>query len=484
MAHFANVQRIFGMLVALFSLTLIPPIGVALYYQDGALTPFVEALFVTFLLGLVLWLPVRHADHDLCLREGCLVVVLFWLVFGLVGAFPLLLAQEAWHSFTDAMFESVSGITTTGATTVTGLDDLPKALLYYRMQLHWLGGMGVIVLAVAVLPLLGVGGMQLYRAETPGPMKDRKLTPRITETARALWIVYATVTALCALAYWLAGMSLFDAICHAFSALSSGGFGNYDASMAHFNSALIDFITIVFMLVAGANFALHFMAWHRGDARIYLRDTEFVVYLTWMATLVAFVSGTLYLSGTYDDPLSALRYGAFQLVSMATCTGYTTTDFTHWPGALPVLLVLSSAFSAMAGSTSGGIKMIRIILLAKFGYREILRIVHPSAEIAVKVGGRAVSAHILSAVTGFFAVYITLFLLFWFVLMMLGLEALTAFSAVSLSINNMGPGLGELSSNFTSVGPAVKWVCIFAMLVGRLEMFTLLAVLTPAFWRR
>ncbi|MGH8453934.1 MAG: TrkH family potassium uptake protein, partial [Nevskiales bacterium] len=453
-------------------------------YQDGALSPFVEALALTFLIGFLLWLPVRHAEQDLRLREGCLVVVLFWLVFGLVGAFPLLLANEAWHSFTDAMFESVSGITTTGATTVTGLDDLPKALLYYRAQLQWIGGMGVIVLAVAVLPMLGVGGMQLYRAETPGPMKDSKLTPRITETARALWLVYAGVTALCVIGYWLAGMSLFDAICHAFATLSSGGFSTYDASLAHFDSAIIDVITIVFMVVAASNFSLHFLVWHRGSARVYLQDSEFRAYLGLMGTLVLVVSFTLFLGGTYASLFDALRFGGFQLVSLATSTGYTTADYTVWPGALPVLLIISSAVCSSAGSTGGGIKVIRVVLLAKFGYREILRIVHPSAEIPVKIGGRAVSNHVLAAVTGFFAVYIALFLLLWYVLMTLGLDAMTAFSAVSLSINNMGPGLGEIASNFTSVGPAVKWVCIFAMLVGRLELFTLLAVLTPAFWRR
>lgn len=483
MSNFSNVQRIFGMLVAIFSFTLIPPIGVALYYGDGALMPFLEALPLTFLCGVALWLPVRHADHDLRLREGCLLVVLFWLVFGLVGAFPLYLADEGWHTLTDAMFEAVSGITTTGATAVTGLDTLPHALLYYRAQLAWLGGMGVIVLAVAVLPILGVGGMQLYRAETPGPMKDSKLTPRITETARALWTIYVALTCLCALAYWLAGMSLFDAITHAFTTMATCGFANYDASFAHFNSPLLEGIAVLFMLIAASNFSLHFLAWHRGSARFYLQDSEFKVYLMLMAVLALFVSATLYFHDHYEL-LAALRVGSFHLVSMATSTGYTTADFSLWPGALPVLLIISAAIGSSAGSTGGGIKVMRVILLAKFGYREILRIVHPSAEFPVKIGGRAVSAHILAAVTGFFAVYITLFLLFWFILMMLGLEAMTAFSAVSLSINNLGPGLGALSANFTSVGPAVKWVCIFAMLVGRLELFTLLAVLTPAFWRR
>lgn len=484
MHNFSNVARIFGMLVALFSLTLLPPIGVALYYGDGALVPFVEAFFVTLAIGLLLWLPFRHARHEMRLREGCLVVVLFWLILSLVGALPLQLADEAWHSYTDALFESVSGITTTGATTVTGLENLPHALLYYRMQLHWLGGMGVIVLAVAILPILGVGGMQLYRAETPGPMKDDKLTPRITGTARALWTIYTLLTLACAFAYWLAGMSLFDAVCHAFSTLASGGFGNYDASYAHFNSAAIEIIAIVFMLIAGANFALHFLAWNGGSARVYLADTEFRVYLNWMLLLTLIVSAALYLRGTYPDPLTALRYGAFQLVSLGTSTGFTTADFTNWPGALPILLVLSGGFCAMAGSTGGGIKMVRLILLAKYAYREILRIVHPSAEIPVRMGGRAVSNQVLAAVSGFFAVYVTLFLLIWFALMTLGIEPMLALSACALSLNNSGVGLSQLVSSFAEIGPGPKWVCIFAMLVGRLELFTLLAVLTPAFWRR
>ncbi len=484
MLNLANVQRIFGMLVALFSLTLIPPIGVALYYQDGALAPFVEGLVLTFLLGMLLWWPNRHADRELRLREGSLVVVLFWVVLSLAGAFPLLLANEGWHSFTDAMFESVSGITTTGATAATGLDDLPKSLLYYRAQLQWVGGMGVIVLAVAVLPMLGVGGMQLYRAETPGPMKDSKLTPRITETARALWLVYATVTGLCVVAYWLAGMSLFDAICHAFTTVSTGGFANYDASLGHFDSAMIDSIAMLFMLIGASNFSLHFLALHRGTARIYVNDSEFKAYVSFLGLLALLVSLSLYFQGRYDSLLESLRFGSFQLISFATSAGFTTADYTLWPGALPMILIMSSAFCSSAGSTGGGMKVIRLVLLAKYGYREILRIVHPSAEIPVKIGGRAVSPQVLAAVSGFFAVYVILFLFLWFVLMGLGLDPVTAVSAVSASLNCMGPGLGEVAANFTTVDASVKWVCIFAMLLGRLELFTLLAVLTPAFWRR
>ncbi len=484
MLNFANVQRIFGMLISMFSLTLIPPIGVALYYQDGGLLPFIEGLALTFPLGVLTWWTARSASRELRLREGCLIVVLFYVVFSLVGAVPLVITDDGWHTYTDAMFEAVSGVTTTGATVKLGLDSLPKSLLYYRAQLEWIGGMGVIVLAVAILPMLGVGGMQLYRAETPGPMKDSKLTPRITETARALYLVYASMTGLCIVAYWLAGMSLFDAICHAFTTMASGGFANYDASLGHFNSVAIDCIAIVFMIVAASNFSLHFLALHRGTAKIYTNDSEFVAYISFLCVLAVLVSLGLYVSGQYSSVLDAIRYGTFQVVSLATSTGYTTADYSVWAGALPMILIMSSAFCSSAGSTGGGMKVIRVVLLARYGYREILRIVHPSAEISVKVGGRAVSNQVLAAVAGFFAVYVALFLLFWFVLMALGLDPVTAVAAVSATLNNMGPGLGDVATSFAAMDPAVKWVCILAMLLGRLELFTLMAVLTPAFWRR
>ncbi len=484
MREFANVQRILGILVFLFSVTLLPPMGVALYYADGALLAFVEAYLTALLVGLFLWFPVRAARHELRLRDGCLIVVLFWLTLSLFGALPLYFAEEAWHTFTDAMFESMSGLTTTGATTVVGLDDMPHAILYYRNQLHWVGGMGIIVLAVAVLPMLGVGGMQLYRAETPGPMKEDKLTPRITETARALWLVYVAITTLCALAYWLAGMGPFDAITHAFSTMATGGFANYDASLAHFKSPAIETIAMVFMVIAGANFSLHFLAWHRGTVRVYVQDPECIVYVGLLGVLVLSFSAMLFLNGTYPDFFSCLRFGGFQIISFGTSTGFTTAEYWLWPGALPVMLVISSAVCGSAGSTAGGIKVIRMLLLVKYAYRELMRMVHPYAEIPVKVGGRAVGAHVLDAVSGFFAVYAALFMLLGFILMTLGMDMISAFSAVSATINNMGPGLGQVTANFATVGPAEKWVCIFAMLVGRLEIFTLLAILTPAFWRR
>ncbi len=484
MREFANVQRILGILVFLFSVTLLPPIGVALYYADGALLAFVEGYITSLVVGLFLWFPVRSARRELRLRDGCLIVVLFWLVLSLFGAFPLYFAEEAWHTFTDAFYESVSGLTTTGQTTVVGLDDMPHSILYYRSQLHWLGGMGIIVLAVAVLPMLGVGGMQLYRAETPGPMKEDKLTPRITGTARALWLVYLTITILCTLAYWLAGMSPFDAICHAFSTMGTGGFSTHDASIAYFNSPLIEFVIMVFMLVAGANFSLHFLAFNRKAPSIYLRDPEFGVYIGLFIVLVFSIGGVLYLAGTYPDFLSSLRAGGFQIVSFGTSTGFTTAEYWNWPGTLPVILVMSSAFLGCAGSTAGGIKVIRVTLLVKYGYRELLRIIHPYAEIPVKVGGRAVGAPVLDAVCGFFAVYVGIFMLLWFVLMSMGLDTVSSFSAVSAHINNMGPGLGQATTSVATLTQPEKWVLVFAMLVGRLEIFTLLAVLTPAFWRR
>ena len=484
MREFANVQRILGILVFLFSITLLPPIGVALYYQDGALLPFIEGYVTALVVGLFLWFPVRKTRHELRLRDGCLIVVLFWLTLSLFGALPLYFADEAWNTFTDAMFESMSGLTTTGATAVVGLDDLPHAILYYRMQLHWVGGMGIIVLAVAVLPMLGVGGMQLYRAETPGPMKEDKLTPRITGTARALWLVYVSLTAMCATAYWLAGMGPFDAITHAFSTMATGGFSNYDASLAYFNNVTIEMVAIVFMIIAGANFSLHFLAWHRGSIRIYLQDPEFLVYVGLLGLLALTFAVFLFLNQTYPDFWTSLRFGAFQIVAFGTSSGFTTAEFWLWPGALPFMLIISSAVCGSAGSTAGGIKTIRVVLLVKYAYRELMRIIHPYAEFPVKVGGRAVGPQVLDAVSGFFAVYAALFMLMGFILMTMGLDVITAFSAVSATINNMGPGLGEVTANFATISAGPKWVCIFAMLVGRLEIFTLLAVLTPAFWRR
>ena len=478
------VQRILGLMLIMFSLTMLPPIGVAFYYGDGHWHPFLSAFFIVAVIGLALWLPVRRVRRDLRLRDGFLVVAVFWFFLGLAGATPLLISDVPALSFTDAVFEAVSGFTTTGATVIVGLDDLPKSILYYRQQIQWLGGMGIIVLAVALLPVLGIGGMSLYKAETPGPFKDQKLTPRITQTAKVLWTVYATLTGLCALGYWLAGMSLFDAIGHAFSTLATGGYSPHDASFAYFDSAAVDAVATVFMFLGGTNFALHFMAIRGRDPRTYLRDTEFKAYLWLIAVLVAGATLYLWLMGEFATLPLALRHASFQVVSIQTSTGFLTTGFAHWPGALPAFMMLLTLVCGCAGSTSGGMKVIRWLIVFRQGVAELKRLVHPSAEIPVKLAGRPVPQRVIGAIAGFFAMYFIVFAALMFLLMMFGLDQVTAWSAIATCINNVGPGLGEVAANFRDVPDSAKWVSAVAMLVGRVEIFTFVLLLTPAFWQK
>ncbi len=478
-----TIQRILGLLLALFSLTMAPPITVSLIYGDGMLRAFVTAFALILAAGLLLWFPVRAHRRELRVRDGFLVVVAFWVTLGLSGAVPLLLANVPQATLTNAVFESISGLTTTGATVFTGIELLPESIRFYRQMLQWLGGMGIIVLAVAILPVLGIGGMQLYRAETPGPMKDDKLTPRITETAKALWYIYLLLTVLCALGYWLFGMSPFDAIGHSFSTVSIGGFSTYDTSLAHFDNAGIEMVAMVFMVISGINFALHFTAWRSRGWQPYARDSECRTYLKLLLLVALITTAHLYLSGTYDNILEALRNGFFQTISISTTTGFTTDRFDAWPGILPLLLLFASFVGGCAGSTGGGLKVIRVILLVKQGLREITRLIHPSAEVPIKVGGSTMSPRVVDAVWGFFATYVATFGLVLLALIGTGLDQVTAFSATVASMNNMGPGLGEVAGHYAEVSDAAKWILCVAMLLGRLEIFTFLVILSPAFWR-
>ncbi len=477
------VQRILGLLLMIFSLTMLPPVLVSIIFQDGAWLPFLEGFALTLISGLIIWFPVRQSRRDLRLRDGFLVVAAFWTVLGTFGAAPLYLADTLSLTLTDAVFESMSGLTTTGATVLTNLDDLPKSILYYRQQLQWLGGMGIIVLAVAVLPMLGIGGMQLYRAETPGPVKDTKLTPRITETAKALWLVYLTFTIACGVSYWLAGMDVFDAICHSFSTVAIGGFSTHDASIGYFDSPAIELIAIFFMFAAGINFSLHFFAWRNIRLSHYTSDHEFRAYFFFLLAVAVLVVGSLLWHQTYMNPADSIINGLFHAVSIATTTGFTTADYSAWPDAVPVLLIFASFIGGSAGSTAGGIKVIRWMLIFKQGFREIARLVHPSAEIPVKLGNHAVPFRVVDAVWGFFSVYIIVFGIMLLGMMMTGLDQVTAFSAVAATLNNLGPGLGDVASGFMTVPDAAKWIAVVGMLLGRLEIFTLLVLLTPTFWR-
>ncbi len=518
------VQHIFGRLLMLFSLTMLPPVFVALIEHLGAgggftdfthasaeWLPFVEAFALTLAVGFIAYLPSRNAKKDLRLRDGFLIVALFWVLLGMFGSLPFYLANVPALSFTDAVFESMSGLTTTGATILVGLDELPRSILYYRQQLQWLGGMGIIILAVAVLPMLGVGGMQLYRAETPGPVKDTKLTARIADTARSLWWIYLGLTIVCGVAYYLAGMSGFDALAHSFSTVAIGGFSTHDASIGYFESRRIELIAIVFMFIAAINFSLHYYSvkdfrllhflktsiryrlnfsqlrsrdlprMHMGH---YGLDPEFRAFVTVLGLATVGTLIALLWSEVYDDPLDTLMAGLFQVVSIGTTTGFTTANYATWPGAVPVLLIFMSFIGGCAGSTAGGMKVIRWLLIYKQGLREVGRLVHPSAEIPVKLGSRAVPYRVVDAVWGFFSVYVVLFALMMTVMMSTGMNQVSAFAAVAACLNNLGPGLGEVSANFRSVPDTAKWVGVVAMVLGRLEIFTLLVLVTPSFWRR
>lgn len=481
--HWFAVQRILGILLILFSLTMAPPLAVAWLSDDGNASSFAIALAATAGGGFALWMPVRSHRRELRIRDGFLVVVAFWVVLGLSGAVPFLLLDEPDMTVADAVFEAVSGLTTTGATVITGIDTLPRSLLFYRQMLQWLGGMGIIVLAVAILPVLGIGGMQLYRAETPGPMKDQKLTPRLTETAKALWYLYLGLTILCALAYRAAGMDWFDALAHSFSTVAIGGFSTHDESLGYFDSPAVEGVAMVFMSLAGINFALHFVAWRLRSPATYFQDAEFRTYACFLGAMIVSASAYLYATGTFEGALDALRFGAFQAIAFATTTGFTTSGYTAWPGMLPVLLLLSSFVGACAGSTGGGLKVIRVLLLVKQGLREIRQLIHPNARVSIKVGETALPDRVVGAVWGFFAAYVVAFFFFLLALMASGLDQVTAFSAVAACLNNLGPGLGEVGGNYAEIGATAKFLLSFAMLLGRLEVFTLLVVLSPGFWR-
>ncbi len=482
--HFLSIQRIFGVLLLVFSITQIPPALIALFVGDGSTTAFVSAYLITMLTGLLLWMPVRRRSDELGTKEGFLVVALFWVVLALFGALPLYIAPHPNLTVTDAVFESMSGLTTTGATIMVGIDDLPLSIRYYRQQLQWLGGMGIIVLAVAVLPTLGIGGMQLYKAEIAGPVKNSKLTARITETAKALWYIYLGLTLACGLAYWLAGMTPFDAICHAFSTVAIGGFSTHDASLGWFDNQAIETVAIFFMLLAGMNFSLHFFSLRGMSLRPYFADAELKAYL-FLLSVVGFVTVVyLYIANVAPNWPEAIRLGLFQTISIGTTTGFAITPHHQWPGALPIMLLMLAFVGGCAGSTAGGIKVIRALLLYRQGVREVIKVVHPNAMIAVKIGRDVLPSRVIESVWGFFSVYVAVFIFMYLLLATTEPDLVTAFSAVAACITNLGPGLGEVGSNFASVNQIGKWVLCMAMLLGRLEVFTLLVLFTPTFWRQ
>ena len=481
------VQRLLGYLLTFFSLGMLPPLALSLAVDDGEAFSFLYAFFLLFLLGTALWVQAAHRAprrQPLRLRDGFVVVSLFWIGLGLAGSIPLYISPSLQLSVTDAAFEAISGLTTTGATVLSGLDDMPSSILFYRQFLQWIGGLGIIVLAVAILPLVGMGGVQLYQAEAPHSLAERRLTPRITETAKVLLYLYSALTVACGLAYWGAGMSPLDAVCHAFSTVAIGGFSTHDANFGYFDSALIEMIAIIFMIMAGANFGLHYLALSRRSLQPYSRNGEFRTYAVVLASVGAICITYLWVTSFYSDPLETVRHGLFQTVSIATTTGFTTTGYSHWPAFVATLLLLASFIGGCIGSTGGGMKVIRFLLMVKHSGKELYRIIHPTVQVTVRVGDRVMSQSALQSVWGFFAAYITTFTVLFLLLMMTGLDQVSAFSAVGATLNNLGPGLGEVSENYASVSNFGKWLLCASMVFGRLEVFTLLVILTPAFWRR
>ncbi|MCB1948822.1 MAG: TrkH family potassium uptake protein [Burkholderiales bacterium] len=479
------VVNVLGKMIMVFGLTMVIPLGFALLIEDGAGWVFEESILMTLSSGMVLWFVTRQYKRELQTRDGFLLVVLVWSVLPAFAMLPFLFYLPE-LSLSKAYFEAVSGLTATGGTVLTDLDHLPLSINLWRGEIVWLGGMGLIVLAVAILPLLGVGGRQIFKAETPGPMKESKLTPRIAETAKGLWLIYACLTLACVIAYRLAGMDWFDAVMHAFTTLGLGGFSSHDASFGYWDSPLIESVAMIFMLIAGINFASHFLVWRAKKLMLYRFDPEAGWFL--LVVIVSCVGFALYLwfIGIYTDPLTALRYASFNVISVATTTGYSSTDYSLWPIFIPFCMLFLSAFCTSSGSTGGGIKMMRARILYQQVYRELITMMHPNAVIPAKLGKTVISSRIVFAVLVFIFIYFVSIVTMTLVLTLSGLDEITALSAAVACINNLGPGLGGIgpASTYALLTDFQTWVCSFAMLLGRLEFFTLLVVFIPAFWRK
>ena len=467
-------------MLMMFAGTLMIPIVTSLLFSDGNLQTFIVSLLVFFIIGALLYFPnSKIKSSDIKSKEGFLIVVLFWLILSLFGSLPFILDKDLSLSFVDALFESISGWTTTGATIIDDLENLSPSILIYRQMLQWLGGMGIVILALAILPMLGVGGMQLYKAESTGPIKDNKISPRIAETAKSLWKVYIGLTTVCALLYFFAGMSIFDSVAHSFSTIAIGGFSTYNDSIGHFNSPIIEFVCIIFMLLAALNFILHFLAVKSGSIATYFKDTE-VRSFTFIIIIFLSLIYVFHLVNNSDIPL---RHIIFQLISFITTSGFTSTSYESWPSFIVFTLLLVSFFGACAGSTGGGIKIIRVVLVLKLLKKGLLRTLHPTAQVPVKINDQAISDEVASNIYDFIVFYILSYMILSFLLLIFGNDIATSFSSVASCLNNLGPAIGDAVNSYSSLSTSSKYVLSFTMILGRLEIYTLLIILTPYFWK-
>jgi len=477
-----TLLRMLGVIFALTSLTKLPSLVLAWFLNEPTVGLFAASFALTALCGLLLWWPNRKVQYDLRLRDGFLIVTLAWMAASLASCLPFM-AEPLHLGFAQAVFEATSGLTTTGATVISGLDNLPKSLLLYRQLLQFLGGMGIVILAVAILPMLKIGGTQLFRAETTGPSRDSKLTPRIGETAKALWLVYAGLTVLCALAFWVAGMNLFDAICHSLSTVSTGGFSTYDAALGYWDSPLIDLVAVIFMTLGGVSFALHFVAWRRASVGHYFEDSELKAFLRILSSVIVLVALVLWLGGDYPTLAESLRRSALMITSAMTTTGYAVSGFDGWSSIAPMLVMIVAVIGGCSGSTVGGLKVARVQMVLRQGLREVYQLVHPQGQFLVKLGGKRVSESVVLSVSGFITLWMVCFMLLLLGFIAAGLDMLSAFGATVATITNLGPGLGEVSSTFGTVSDTAVWFGTLGMLLGRLEVFSVLVLLTPTFWR-
>jgi len=479
--NFKSIFNLLGILLVIFSISFLPPWTMTIFYQETGGAIFLYSFLFLFVTGGLMWASSRQDGLPLNISDGFIITTMFWVVLALAGSIPFYFFGLG---LTEALFESVSGITTTGATTIVGLDNMPKSLLLYRQLLQWIGGMGLIVLAVAVMPALGIGGGQLYKMELPGSHGNQKLTPRIADSAQALWKIYVGLTLACALLYGLSGMTAFDAIAHSLSTVAGGGFSTHDGSIGFFNSGFVESICIIFMLLSAASFAVHYAAIFGGKPLKYFYDSEFKFFLSVVALVIVVSFIVLFFSDSYKGFYSTASTAIFHTVSIVTTSGFTTEDFSLWPGFLPYLLLVGAFMGACSQSVGGGIKAWRVLIMINQAYKEIIKTIHPNAILTSKIGSKVIDAKIAEKVWGFFSIYVFIFMFLLMAMLGTGMDFESAFSAVGACLNNLGPGLGEVSGNYTAVTGIGKLILCFAMILGRLEIFTLLVLFTPAFWRR
>ena len=469
--------NLFSILVMLFSVSFVFPMIVSIIYKDSALSIFIYTFLFVFFLGLIGWFFSRGDDRELGQKDGFIIITFFWLVLSVAGSIPFIISGMG---FIDSFFESMSGITTTGATVLSGLDSLPESILFYRQLLQWMGGMGLIVLAIAVMPMLGIGGGQLYKTEIPGAMNDQKMTPRIKETAQALWAIYLGLTICCALLYFLAGMNPFDAISHSLSTVSIGGFSTHDESIGYFNSGFVETICIIFMLLSALSFALHYFAIYKKKPLKYFYDPELRFFLSIMA-LIFIIS--LLINQFSNNNNGSIKDLLFHSVSIVTTTGFSIGDPSEWHSSIGFLFLVGAFIGACSGSVGGGVKSWRVLIMINYARINLMKMIHPNAVISLKIGSKTVEDEVATSVWGFFSIYVISFMVLLLALLMTGLDFESSFSAIGACLNNLGPGLGEVSQTYQSVTPAGKLILSFAMILGRLEIFTLLVLFTPMFWR-